>query len=91
MSDFVSKEILYNLCQPSGVCRLHVSMIDQMPAADVRPVVRGRWLKEENIFDDSTYVCSACNEPWTIIEGTPKENNMNFCPNCGADMREEKP
>ena len=52
------------------------------------PVVRGRWT-QTNLFDEeaNVYVCSVCGEPWTLNAGTPQENNMNFCPNCGADMR----
>ena len=50
---------------------------------------KGEWLHKPNEYDDDTYECSRCSEPWTLIVGTPKENNMNFCPNCGADMRGE--
>ena len=52
------------------------------------PVVHGEWLAEDNIFDDSTWICSVCHEPWVLIDGTPKDNNMNYCPNCGALMKE---
>ena len=48
---------------------------------------KGKWLHNPNEYDDDTYECSRCGEPWTLIEGTPKENNMNYCPNCGANMR----
>lgn len=34
--------------------------------------------------------CSYCGEPWVLIEGTPAENNMNYCPNCGVKMDREK-
>lgn len=54
---------------------------------NARPVVRGEWEREDDIFDDLTFICSACHEPWILIDGTPEDNNMNFCPNCGADMR----
>ena len=50
------------------------------------PAARGEW-REEVTWDDVVYVCSNCGEPWTLIDGTPAQNNMNFCPNCGADMR----
>lgn len=39
MEEYVSKELLYKMCEPSGIFRLHVSHVDQMPAADVVPVV----------------------------------------------------
>lgn len=86
MSDFVSKEILYNLCQPSGVCRLHVSMIDQMPAADVRPMVRGRFVHDGPRFAGGVdwWHCSNCG---SLVSGV--ETCFAFCPHCGADMRPE--
>lgn len=46
----------------------------------------GKWLHKPNEYDDDTYECSRCGEPWTLIEGTPEENNMKFCPNCGAKL-----
>lgn len=47
---------------------------------------KGTWLHKPNEYDDDTYECSQCGEPWTLIEGTPEENNMKFCPNCGARL-----
>ena len=42
-------------------------------------------------FDyDNSYSCTSCGEIWTLNDGTPEENNMNYCPNCGADMRGNK-
>lgn len=43
-------------------------------AADVRPVVLGRWV------DDRCTNCGYGVQPW---------NNTEFCPRCGADMRGE--
>ena len=58
------------------------------PTAHVRELVPGQW-KEENpdyLDGDPVYVCSECGETWNLIDGTPKDNDMNFCPNCGAEM-----
>ena len=53
-----------------------------IPAADVRPVVRGKWRPYSPLTD--TYECDKCG--YQVID----ENfRTNFCPNCGADMREE--
>ena len=49
-----------------------------IPAADVRPVVSGEW-----IDTGSGQECSVCSE---FQPGY--DNYRNFCPNCGADMRE---
>jgi len=48
---------------------------------------QGEWIEHtERITLDTYYECSNCKEPWTTIEGTPWQNGMNFCPNCGARM-----
>ena len=52
---------------------------------------RGRWIDLDDQWGlEGTVKCSACGELWSLIDGTPQDNGMNFCPNCGADMRERK-
>ena len=52
---------------------------------------RGKWkCEDEYEYGENAWRCSVCGEPYILIEGTPKENLYNFCPNCGADMREEE-
>ena len=60
-----------------------------IPAADVRPVVRGKWerMSDNDVFGDIHCKCSACGEDWW--QGRGWFRNAHFCPNCGADMREE--
>lgn len=45
---------------------------------------RGEWHEWDD--GDNTWSCSVCGEPFVLIDGTPKENGMKFCPNCGAKM-----
>lgn len=59
----------------------------RVPAADVRPVIRGKWKKhyaDHEAFGERPFCryCSVCN----AITVFP----YNFCPNCGADMRQEE-
>lgn len=63
-----------------------------VPAADVVEVKHGRWNEEspDYLDGDSVYVCSVCGETWTLIEGTPLDNNMHYCPSCGAKMKGEE-
>ena len=56
-----------------------------IPTADVAPVRHGRWIEQEQC-GESLYSCSACGTEWVTIEGTPKENGMDYCPHCGAKM-----
>lgn len=46
---------------------------------------KGQWKLIEE--DWNVYRCSVCGEDWVLETSTPEENNMNFCPFCGADMR----
>lgn len=65
--------------------------VKNLPAADVRPVVRGKWVKadyEEDDWpfpEDMFYLCSNCTTRHGFVGEQP-----NFCPNCGADMRGEQ-
>ena len=53
-------------------------MIEKLPAADVAPVVHGRWVEYQI---PPIICCSNCD--WaTGIE----EKNFQHCPNCGAKM-----
>ena len=60
--------------------------IDRDVAADVRPVMRGKWEKHDAslVWNScglyaSAYKCNKC--------GGLNIAETNFCPNCGADMR----
>lgn len=52
--------------------------IDDIPTADVRENVRGKWIKKKgSLWTLAT--CSVCGE--LSVEG-----DKPFCPNCGAQM-----
>ena len=52
----------------------------------LKSTMHGIWIPEEDFDGDIHYECSACGESWSTIDGTPAENNMNYCPQCGAKM-----
>ena len=64
--------------------------IKSIPAADVRPVVRGKWNRTD-AYPHRLY-CSVCYKTYLKNDELLErwEFPLNFCPNCGADMREEK-
>ena len=79
----LSKRSQYVCDNDFGVIIHAENVINAIPAADVRPVVRGRWLNVVSAIVDTTGNCSECrkeavwrtrNKPYTI------------CPNCGAMM-----
>ena len=68
---------------------LKYSTIDEeivaFPAADVRPVKRGKWHDCYQLTTNCyVAVCSSCGEKHEYIGG----GFLKFCPNCGADMGE---
>ena len=55
----------------------------------VEKVWRGKWQYHPEDYDELTWTCSRCGEVWTLIDGTQDDNNMDFCPACGAPMTDE--
>ena len=61
--------------------------LKKIPAADVAPVVHGRWIWHEEEFE---YECSVChcrfdyNHTFEIFDHGFQY--ANYCPNCGAKM-----
>lgn len=63
-------------------------IIKSVPAADVAPVVHGRWeMRPTGMATDTgpeyKAYCTVCNEP-------NKQYQPPFCPNCGAKMDGER-
>ena len=91
--DFISREaaeqVACEACERPGCPTLwgdvcdSIDRLNTIPAADVRPVVRGEWKTSYEAFGLLPFClkCSKCNEA-TFIQ-------YNYCPNCGADMRGE--
>lgn len=68
-------------------------VIDNMPTADVAPVVLGWWERVDSSYyrwtpsggtlvDRATYRCSRCGRGTAV--------KSNYCPNCGCRMDEEE-
>lgn len=54
--------------------------IEQIPAADVAPMVHGRWIEEDGI-----QICSECGE-----EHEWEDYRAPYCDTCGAKMNKEE-
>ena len=84
MTEYIPRSAVYGLAfdipNPNGPgeCEVvEVDKIDRIPAADVAPVVRGRWMYYPG---DEVPYCSNCTKP--LYEEKP------YCPNCGAKMED---
>ena len=56
--------------------------IEQIPAADVAPVVHGRW-----VYHNFDTICSECRKS-AIFDEWEQQAETEFCPHCGAKMDE---
>lgn len=97
MSDYISREALLR-----DIDNLYLrgkltlkETINGIPAADVRPVVRGKWEVVDWVEYDGHGEC--IHHPSRGMRCTNCKHafkrellwKKNFCPNCGADMRGE--
>ena len=77
MAEYIEREAALRECQYDADGYV-TQGIKAIPAADVKPVVRGYWKSSK--YNAITVLCSNC----CYRAG----NFHNYCPNCGADMRE---
>lgn len=93
MTRYIDVDALLDLFNGDDVGIFIVSNIDSMiddnelPTFDTVPVKHGKWIKTDSqqYFRKHypTFTCSEC--------GQRKEGKRwNYCPNCGAKMREEE-
>ena len=63
-------------------------MIEKLPAADVAPVVHGRWINAYPDIEPNPLfmygICSNCGFEQGLSD------KLNYCPNCGTKMDEGK-
>ena len=77
---FPDSEFAYN-----DALLVAVNALDEIPAADVAPVIHAHWRAKEPAPWCSWYAtCSVCEERMTL-----EKRFTNYCPNCGAKMDEE--
>lgn len=64
-----------------------VSVLERQAAADVAPVVHGRWVEVEGWYGETIAECSACGADFVMTDGeSPESHDYHYCPNCGAKM-----
>ena len=92
MADYIKRETAYDTLTEyyhHSTDTQHEALreaLRRVPAADVRPVVRGEWVISRtdyswNSAEFPTHCkCSRCGRE------VPYQDKDNFCPNCGAKM-----
>ena len=98
MDDYISRQAAIRIvcddeCEdcPDGGCDMY-RRLKRLPAADVRPVMRGKWIRGNESRTGPTkdsYICSVCGEK-TLSGFCGNPAKTNFCPNCGCAMESEK-
>lgn len=91
MAEYIEREAAIELLHyyADEACSAIVADMEALPAADVAPVVHGRWIGVDSSYWKpthstdipvfrKTYRCSECGRRTAIAE--------NYCPNCGARM-----
>ena len=63
--------------------------LNAAPTIEAEPVVHSAWTVHDPDFN--SYQCKNCGLAWMLNDGNPFENEMNYCPRCGAKMQTEPP
>ena len=113
MSEYIDREAEIEICEAEYQARLRMcdycgdtvawnigSEIKALPAADVAPVVHGRWTAQcvveldggwtledvpYNEYQHSNPICSICRKT-ALLDGGEDYVTSPYCPNCGARM-----
>ena len=97
MTEYISREAAINEVLMGNIDKDFPRMdiaarLHDIPAADVRPVERGKWVEKkhatmhpEDYFCRMALSCSICGHEIDYGRGY----GPNYCGNCGADMRKE--
>ena len=80
-----ARTILKHVYENGGMTEYQYERIDRVLKERERP--HGEWIDLSDGWQEGTFMCSSCQMEFVLIEGTPEDNEYNFCPNCGADMR----
>lgn len=90
MAEYIDREAALMKLMQDGCSAKNLQSISDIPAADVAPVVHGRW----EWADDGYCRCSECRQRAPVVYGALIEDYQDepqtvmtyFCPHCGAMM-----
>ena len=83
MAEYIEREAALMKLMQDGCSAKNLQSISDMPAADVAPVVHGRWIYKG---DSDMWVCSRCGRS---VNADPEGIDL-YCYHCGAKMDEKE-
>lgn len=95
MSEYIDRQVLLDAIPPTkedkqislyGAVADFISLVCDVPAADVAPVVHGRWIRFKEPDSETGYIhmrCSVCTAYWS---DPSHADHFRYCPSCGAKM-----
>ena len=87
MAEYIEREAALMKLMQDGCNAKNLQSISDMPAADVAPVVHGRWDDSGRYTFPSGNAAVRCtNCGCALTESEYHLNNWNYCPVCGAKM-----
>ena len=63
-----------------------IGLVERAKTVDAESVRHGHWIKMDGYDGDEYYDCSECGMSWFLEAGTPEDNEMAYCPKCGAKL-----
>lgn len=81
MAEYIEREVVLMKLMQDGCHAKNLQSISDIPAADVVPVVHGRWGTGRFNLETGNY-----EEQCTRCRNFSKEYGKPYCPNCGAKM-----
>ena len=83
--EYISREAALMKLMQDGCNAKNLQSILDTPAADVAPVVHGRWIDGAEDFTCGNHnaECSICR---CYVSWDGCDEDFNYCPNCGAKM-----
>ena len=87
MAEYIEREAALMKLMLDGCSAKNVQSVMDIPAADVAPVVHGKWVPSDG--NPGFLVCSACEDCYVVAEWADEKKWM-YCPACGAKMAKEE-
>lgn len=87
MMELTDGELLDLLAEAVGLDRYGSKNFDDGLFERIAELVdRPTCKNSEDLYDGSFFECSECGVRWELTCGSPADNNLNFCPRCGAEV-----